>query len=198
MNYKNIKELTKSNINTWAVWEKDSMKLPDISSQDIAGLLKAQIIFLGLNPSKSLETIRNFHSNSAGDKRLKKAIQGSDIKNARLNNLIGGFMTDLTDMVESDSSNVDLSDHSFQHIEHVLEMLGKDHYHMICFGGKTYETTKNWLLNQKSEENDVLSCKAGKKPYEITLYKVMHYSYRYGENKVSKQLANVNELLDMS
>ena len=191
-------ELTETNLNAWAVWENNSMKMPDISSSEVADLLKPQIIFFGLNPSKNLKNIRNFHSSSVGDKRLKKAIQGKNIKTPNLEKLIGGFMTDLTDRVESDSSKVDLKEHSFKHIEHVLQTLGENSYHMICFGGKTYETAKNWLLNQKVEGNDLLKCQVGKKPYKVTLYKVMHYSYRFGENKVGEQLAKVNELLDKS
>lgn len=196
MDFKKIKELTKTNINAWAVWDNGSMKMPDFSSPEVADLLKPQIIFLGLNPSKSLEKDRNFHSNSVGDKRLKEAIQGENIKKPKLKNLIGGFMTDLTDRVESDSSKVDLKEHSFTHFENVLKMLGENHYHVICFGGKTYETTKNWLLNQKSEDYDVLTCQVEEKTYKVTLYKVMHYSYRYGKNKVSDQLAEVNKLLN--
>ncbi|MEX0660358.1 MAG: hypothetical protein WEA58_10785 [Balneolaceae bacterium] len=190
------KKLTVSNINAWAVWENETMKMPHISSSGIDKQLKPQIIFLGLNPSKSLTKIRNFHSDSVGDKRLKKAIQGRDFRDPKLSNLAGGFMTDLTDKIESDSSKVDLKGHSFQNIEDVLKRFGKNHYHMICFGGKTYEMVKNWLLNQKTENCDVSKCQVVKKPYEITLYKVMHYSYRFGENKVGEQLAQVNQLID--
>ena len=53
---------------------------------------------------------------------------------------------------------------------------------------------KNTIL--KIVDKDVLSCETGKMPNDITLYKVMHYSYRYGENKVGDQLAQVNELID--
>jgi hypothetical protein len=193
-----VRELLKSNINALAIWEEDSMKMPDVDSQIVDKLFKPHIIFLGLNPSKSLKKIRNFHSSSAGDKRLKSVIHGSagdeDEKGReQLVNLIGGFMTDLMDKVESDSSKVDLKDHSFNQIEYVLQELSQEHYHLICFGGKTYEAAKNWLLNQKSEKEDVLHCQTTKKPYEITLYRVMHYSYRYGENKVGKQLNQINE-----
>ena len=185
-----------SELNAWAIWEDGSMDMPDISRPEISKYLKPSIIFLGLNPSKSLKTIRNFHSDSVGDKRLKEAIQNGVLESGSLKNLVGGFMTDLTDTVESDSSKVDLKDHTFNHIEHVLQELGEDHYNIICFGGKTYETAKNWLLNQKALDKDVLSCETKKMPFDITLYKVMHYSYRFGENKVGKQLAQVNQLLD--
>jgi len=185
--------LTESKLNAWAIWEDESMDLPGLSRPEISKYLKPGIIFLGLNPSKSLKTIRNFHSNSVGDKRLKEAIQNGDLESAALKNLVGGFMTDLTDTVESDSSKVDLKEHSFHKFEQILQVLGEDQYHIICFGGKTYETAKNWLLNQKAVDKDVLSCETGKMPYVITLYKVMHYSYRYGENKVGEQLNRINE-----
>lgn len=200
----NIRELFKSNINALAIWEEDSMDMPGIHSEKADELFKPNIIFLGLNPSKSLETIRNFHSTSAGDKLLKKVIQGcegneNEPDSKQLDNLIGGFMTDLTDKVESDSSNIDLSDHSFEHIENVLKVLGENHYHLICFGVKTYEATRNWLLNQTSEEKDVLRCRIERTEnldYDITLYKVMHYSYRFDENRVADQLFYINNKLD--
>ncbi len=196
-----VRELLKSNINALAIWEENSMKMPDVYSQIVDKLFKPHIIFLGLNPSKSLNKIRNFHSNSAGDKRLKSVIHGSagdeDVKGrGQLENLIGGFMTDLMDKVESDSSKVDLKDHSFNQIEYVLQELNQEHYHLICFGGKTYEAAKNWLLNQKSEKQDVLHCQIEEKPYDITLFKVMHYSYRFGDNIVEEQLIHINEILE--
>lgn len=195
-----FRELLKSNINALAIWEKDSMKMPGVDSQIVDELFKPYIIFLGLNPSKSLKTIRNFHSNSVGDKRLKKILQGFECDEderdwAQLENLMGGLMTDLTDKIESDSSEVDLTYPPYQHIEFLLNKLGQEHYHLICFGGKTYEAAKNWLLNQKKEEHNVFSCQLGEKPYGITLYKVMHYSYRFGDNKIGKQLKQVNELI---
>jgi len=187
--YQNLME---SSVNAWALWEKDSMRFPNRGFSDLQSSLKPNIILLGLNPSKELK-YRNFHSNSAGDKRLKESIQGEEnsYEDQLLKNISGAFMTDLVHtQIKSDSNLVQIPSDAFSEFEKILEKLGQKEYKIICFGGKVYEAAKGWLLNERQRDHNIVECDSAKSiKRQVNLYKVMHYSYRYDVNVVGAQLS---------
>lgn len=197
---KNYDYLMDSKVNAWALWEKDSMRFPENKSWlKLDEDLKPNIILLGLNPSKELK-FRNFHSNSAGDKRLKESIQ-TDKKsdeNFKLKNIYGAFMTDIVHtQIMSDSNLVQIPSDAFSEFEKILDILGQKEYKIICFGGKVYEAAKGWLLNEGQRDHDIVESDS-EKPLKrkVKLYKVMHYSYRYDKNIVGEQLAHLNKMFE--
>ena len=87
---------------SWAVWNEDDCNSLEffLSKQE---LFHSRVIFVGLNrsnvanDSSKVSPLSNFHTKGhVGDKRLKRFIQ-----QANLSNLIGGFMTDISNQIET-------------------------------------------------------------------------------------------------
>ena len=189
---------TEIKINAWAIWDKETMKFPYTGWEKLRKRLTTDVIFLGLNPSKKLNKVRNFHSKSVGDTRLMEAILGIPGENSNgkeLKNISGGFMTDLLDVIESDSLKVDTNSASFDHFENVLNKLDEPQYHIICFGNKVFDAVRGWLTNQQILSDDIVKCNSISVGYNVTLYKVMHYSYRFDKNIIGDQLQYLDELI---
>lgn len=80
--------------------------------------------------------------------------------------------------------------------ENILDQLNQEHFHIICFGDKVYTATKSWLTREKKLNKNILTCGSENPRYNVTLYKVMHYSFRYGDNYFGEQLEELNRLID--
>jgi hypothetical protein len=168
-------EMTKMNI----------MKVFFLSELDS---LHSRVVFVGLNRSNAandsskVSPFSNFHTKGhTGDKRLKRIIQ-----DANLVNLTGGFMTDISEQIETKSDLI-----SIEEINAVKNFTGKvrsidesEIRHIICFGDKVFNVFIKGLKISKSRIKEI----QGKKIKEVEvrvdneiwhLYRVWHYS-NYG------------------
>ena len=192
-------QISSTKHNTWACWDNsfDENINEHFSLEKHGNDLKPDIIFLGLNATRELK-YPNFHyPNHANDRKLKNAIQGDSLEKPQLPSLFGAFMTDLVhDQAEADSSKVEIKDHHYKKFEKKLYTLGQDQYQIICFGGKVYDAMKAWLVDEQEYESGLKSCAAqSDKPWDVTIYKVMHYAFRFGKNVFPEQLQEIDKRL---
>jgi len=100
--------------------------------------LRADIIILGLNPSKDISFLKNFHYQSSKfDKWYKEAFSRHKI-------LRGVFMTDLIAEAEPDSKTIikkwsaDKNKH-VKNLKEQLKILGVKNFSIICIGYNTFD-----------------------------------------------------------
>lgn len=138
---------------SWALWSRE---FPDPgcveeTPTEVAPFLVehheeliSDVVFLGLNRSADLEApLTNFHApfkQPHNDYYLKEFVQ-----DAGLTRLLGGFMTDLVDKVEPDSTSVSVTGSDGDQLFDQLELLGADRYHIVCFGNKVFEGLTDYL-----------------------------------------------------
>jgi len=151
-----IQELAKFETSSWALWSKkfnhaESLENnPNKLYQFIFNQredLKKDIIFLGLNRSKidnhnGSGFFTNFHTPShPGDGLLKELI-------TQFPRLHGGYMTDLSVEIESDSSNVKIdSATEFNRLKKQLDLLDTRNPFLICFGNDVYQELQKLFKN---------------------------------------------------
>ena len=107
--FNRLKEIETS---SWAVWdEENSNSLAFFLSK--LEFFHSKVIFVGLNRSNvandsaKVLPLSNFHTKGhVGDKRLKRFIQDDN-----LSNLIGSFMTDISEQIETNSNQVKIEVH---------------------------------------------------------------------------------------
>lgn len=206
--------LLESNACSWALWssrfgEKDSLEtdlkaIEGFLRQEV-GRLKPNVVFLGLNRShsrrKAAKTIpphpvkcSNFHNpRHRGDAFLCKEISGCL-------ELLGGFMTDLSMVLESNSKKVgEPSIEDVANFRSTLKKLRGRPIHVICFGHRVFNA-----LTRHLETADVGSLCQGDVPVLdwhagrewIRAYRVIHYSYAVRYNRAPrfrKQLRCINQ-----
>lgn len=198
-------DLNKERVNSWAIWGDDferKEKYTRFDHSSVSGLLKPNVVFLGLNPSKDLykHNLINFHNpKHANDRKIKRAIQGSENKEIACPNLHGGFMTDLAfDQKIPNSNNVTVkSDHS-KTLEDKLKQLNQPHYHLICFGNKTYETIQSWALREQEGSSGVIFGHTNNQQWELSIYKVVHFAAAVKTERFNQQLKTVDTLVAYS
>ena len=197
---------------SWAIWSNEFNKSGCIEGQDgqprkyfIKNLsnLKNNVVFTALNRSGNedivnqefIHSMKNFHSiGHRGDGLLKDTLEG-------LTNLLGGYMTDISDEIEGNSSIVTINENKTwkQFIEQ-LTLLGSDKVYIICFGNDVFNAFKNILYIRKHEENKygVKIFKTNWKGISLNFYRILHYSYfvngrgNHRINEFKPQLAFVN------
>ncbi|MBN8707675.1 MAG: hypothetical protein J0L62_17515 [Bacteroidetes bacterium] len=196
-----IKKLAGYETASWAIWPegKFGLDLALSHSEELNG----KVIFLGINKStggirktsepttpQSHGIFHNFHTpNHRGDLFLKESI-------SKFNSLRGAFMTDYSEVVESDSSKVILEKIPQKLIEQ-LEILEEKDFSIICFGDKVF----NHLLGKSSPEkkNEVKYFNLELAGKNITVYHIYHYSYvvRYKKSdKFLPMLQTISELIE--
>ncbi len=133
---------------SWACWHPNE----DSSIEWFRGQLDrlhGRSIFLGLNRSEQWPAhlvgthLPNFHARGhVGDRRLKRFIE-----DARLNGLVGSFMTDLSEEIctRSDKVTVDIPA-AIASLREKINVLGPiERRTLIAFGDKTFESLRKGL-----------------------------------------------------
>jgi hypothetical protein len=182
---------------SWAYWHPDE----DSSIEWFRTLrdrLHGRTVFLGLNRSEKWPAnldgthLPNFHTRGhAGDRRLKRFVQ-----DAQLDNLIGGFMTDLSEEICSRSDKVKIDiEAAMTSLREKIDLIGREEKRaVIAFGDKTFESLRKGLGMKNSavvEHKDHRTAKfdANFADELWTVYRVWHPG-NYGQyrEKVEKQL----------
>ncbi len=211
---KTLRKLQYFNIGSWAIWDKKE----DINFDFFAkhnNKLHGDIILLGLNRSgkddknnkKQNYKFNNFHSlKHKGDDRLEKFIQ-----DAGLDRLKYSYMTDLFYERDGNSKNIkhNLTD-TKSAVRKLLKQISIIHkknnnsLKIICFGNDVF----NYLVwgslkkpNKKEKDfNNVkninLELRYKKNKFNLSVYKVMHYSFRYNKVLLNKTLPNQLRLIN--
>lgn len=190
---------------SWALWSDDfhEDRCLEENPDDVRDFLAApeqrtrmtpSVVFVGLNLSgEILADLSNFHGlgqkmpnggrYGQNDWRLKAFIQA-----ARLSALIGGYMTDLSIVEESDSSNVTPADVDYESFADQLRLLDQDHYSVICFGNKAFDILRESVdahAERGKDESPVslrtFTASVADRP--IHAYRVWHYSNHYNPGK---------------
>ncbi len=100
------------------------------------------------NDLSRVSPLSNFHTKGhIGDKRLKQFIQDNN-----LSNLIGGFMTDISEQIETNSNRVNIQEKDAvkKFAEKVRSIDDSRIRHIICFGNKVFDTFINALRISKN------------------------------------------------
>ncbi|MGI8467366.1 MAG: hypothetical protein ACR2N3_02830 [Pyrinomonadaceae bacterium] len=201
--FDNLKQIATS---SWAVWsERNENDLNFFLSKQ--ALLHSRVIFVGLNrsnranESSKVAPLSNFHTKGhTGDKRLKRFVQ-----DANLTNLIGGFMTDVSEQIETNSNQVMIEEQDAVKgfIEKIRSVDDSQTRQIICFGDKVFNTFIKALRVAKSRvrgnsENAIKEVSIKVDNENWNLYRVWHYS-NYGnlihksEKELPVQLKYIND-----
>ena len=200
-----MNELRNFPTSSWAVWPEEPTDLLEFMTQQ-RPLLRSDVVFLGLNrsgqPREWENRYQNFHTaGHQGDAQIKKIVQ-----DGALNAILGGYMTDLCDVFETDSAKVrpELSS-AGRTLEEQLAILGSAHLHIICFGATTYRSLRAFYHAKKLATSNVISSRATLDDgvSTRTLYGVNHYAMngfnnRHVLNRLPGQLAAVATLVDQA
>lgn len=182
---------------SWAIWDKTNENNLGFFISNLERL-HAKVIFVGLNRSNIANNVSltaplsNFHTKGhIGDGRLKRFVQDENLLN-----LIGGFMTDISEQIETNSNlvKVEEQDAVKKFAEKVRSIDDSQTRHIICFGNKVFDIFVRALgisksLIQENRENKIRETEI-KGNYETWhLYRVWHYS-NYGDfiHKSEKEL----------
>lgn len=203
-----FEKLRENPTNSWAVWDVKDNNNIDFFRANLNNL-HGKVIFVGLNrsnvandPSKVFP-LSNFHTRGhIGDKRLKRFIQDNN-----LSNLIGAFMTDISEQIETNSNRVKIQEQDAvkKFAEKVRSVDDSKIRHFICFGNKVFDTFINALRISKRRIKEIPKKKI--KYIEVIgnyetwhLYRVRHYSnYRdidKSERELPIQLEYVNDKIE--
>lgn len=197
IDFETFNRLKKIATSSWAVWDEKNTHSVDFFLSKLQ-LFHGRVIFVGLNRSNianvpsRVSPLSNFHTKGhIGDNRLKRFIQDGN-----LSNLIGGFMTDISDQIETNSNKVKIQEKDAVKMfaEKVRSVDDSQTRHIICFGNKVFDTFINAMGISKKHINVRPNNKI--KQIEVKgnfetwhLYRVWHYS-NYGEHihKSEKEL----------
>ena len=191
---------------SWAIWSLNG-------ASDIAfftakmELLHARVVILGLNRGRRAlgqETILfvNFHTpKHRGDKRLERFIQGN-----QLEAILGGYMTDLSLEIETDSKKVEIDKPTVavDNLRSQLSFSDEPRRTIICIGDKTFDTLCRGIglkASRYKKDQDNLNLRMTQASFEgeeWSVYRVwLHSSYgkfeHYGEVELPKQLTFIND-----
>lgn len=183
-------KLKKSETSSWAVWEENNNNDLKFFCSKLH-ILHGKTVFVGLNRSNiatnssKVDPFKNFHKKGhVGDKRLRKLIQ-----DAQLSNLIGGFMTDLSEQIETKSNCVKIEEQeSVEKFTKKVQLIDNSKIrHIICFGDKVFNTFINGFKISKTRIKEISENKIREVDITIkeevwckeevwSLYRVWHYS----------------------
>ncbi len=216
----------KSSENSWALWDNKFptkgciCETPDRIEPDLLRpnlhIFNNSVVFLGLNRSKSLVAdYQSFHFPNASSKDgiLKKFIQDGG-----LSGLFGGFMTDLLDIKESDSSkaikmfededkktNGNLSKKIVERLFEKISILcpPEKEISIICFGDTCFDILSK-LINITKKQIKLLPNNIKEAVYVdqdlcVNIYQVWHYSnwgkYQAKLEELQNQLSYLNKIV---
>ena len=135
-----------------------------------------------------------FHTAShAGDGRLKRYIQEGNLQN-----LIGSYMTNLSEQIDSNSHNVNISTKDFDVLYEQLDILNAHFISIICFGEKVFAKMKR---NFNALKNKIIVTKHGINNFstqfndlKLNIFQVYHYSSWGKCNQIlQEQLNYIND-----
>jgi hypothetical protein len=195
---------------SWAVWSEESANSLNffLSKQET---FHSKVIFVGLNRSNAandfskVAPLSNFHTKGhVGDRRLKRFVQDTN-----LSNLIGGFMTDISEQIETNSNLVTIEAQNAvkKFVEKIRMIDDSQIRHIICFGDKVFNSFVNTLKISKScvkehPENKIKDVEVKVDNEVWHLYRVWHYS-NYGtfihksEKELPVQLKYINDKINL-
>ncbi len=195
---------------SWAVWSEESANSLNffLSKQET---FHSKVIFVGLNRSNAandfskVAPLSNFHTKGhVGDRRLKRFVQ-----DANLSNLIGGFMTDISEQIETNSNLVTIEEQNVvkNFVRKIRSIDDSQTRHIICFGDKVFNSFVNALKISKSRVNENSENKIKDVEVKVDneawhLYRVWHYS-NYGtfihksEQELPVQLKHINDKINL-
>lgn len=189
---------------SWAVWddsfpdgncvEQQPKKLVEFICNH-AARLTPDIVLLGLNRADDLgKPFQNFHAPTRKhyDYRLKAFIQDGG-----LDRLHGGYITDLVDDVNPDSTEVEVTDSDVAVLLEQFEVLGTDEYHVICFGNKPFDGLVRFFeADIRTEAPEIKRASVDLDGLRLQLYRVWFYGlYGIYQDKVDtleRQLRHIN------
>lgn len=191
-----FEKLRESPTNSWAVWDvKDDNNLAFFRAN--LTNLHGKVIFVGLNrsdvanDSSKVFPLSNFHTRDhIGDKRLKRFIQDNN-----LSNLIGGFMTDISEQIESNSKKVKIQEQDAvkKFAEKVRSIDDSQKRHIICFGNDVFDCfikplriSKNLIKEIPENKIKYVEVKGNYETWH--LYRVWHYSNFREPHKPEREL----------
>ncbi len=182
--FNKLKEIPTS---SWAVWNEQNENNSDFFLSKQASF-HGKVVFVGLNRSNGannsskVSPLSNFHTKGhVGDNRLKRFIQG-----ANLSNLIGGFMTDISEQIETNSNQVKIEEQDAVKVfvEKISSVDESQTRYIVCFGDKVFNTfikalkiNKSRLIENSENKIKEVSVKVDGEIWH--LYRVWHYS-NYG------------------
>lgn len=188
---------------SWALWSDDFPDEgcieddPTAVREFLAGQreqLRPDVVFLGLNASGELKApLWNFHGvgrNGLGggkDRYLKEFIQ-----DAELSQLSGGYMTDLSSDEDPESKNVTVTADDYERFAEQLRLLGGDRHTVIAFGNDAFNALADHI--GATEDSDAISLRTFRDDFagrELEVYRVYHYSYRWGGDIIDKLRAQL-------
>ena len=144
--------------------------------------LRPNVVFLGLNRSGKLEKDRaafeNFHApGHRGDAQLRSLIQDQELKN-----LNGAYMTDLSEVIETDSKKVLIDSYaSGIQFERQLALLGQDEYTVIVFGKDALMSLLTYYrIDSRGVGSDCIQINGN---FQLNVCGVYHYSMNGFNNK---------------
>ena len=200
---------------SWALWsdsfpdkgcvEEDPAAVGDfLAAPEQRERMNPGVVFVGLNPSGDIPApLYDFHGvghsgiGGRNDRRLKQFIQ-----DAELPSLGGGFMTDLTTVVEPDSSNVSTENIEVEVFEEQLRALNQDEYTIIAFGNDAFNVLADYTNTTGADVTDgpvsLRSFDATVADRPVRVYRVYHYSYQYGGDIIAKLRAQLAYLAGRS
>ncbi|QLD84922.1 hypothetical protein HWV23_04040 [Natronomonas halophila] len=191
---------------SWALWSEEYPdegcieEQPDQLVEFIESnrsQLNPEVVFVSLNPSSDLPTdYANFHSPSWKhyDERIKEFVQENELEN-----LTGGYMTDIVpDVADPNSANVTPDTADIDRFSTQLSILDKSEYHVICFTGKTFEALKsNFGAEVQQHQHNIESFTESLEEKTLHVYRVWFYGlYGVHQQKVGeleKQLKYLND-----
>jgi hypothetical protein len=202
-------------MSSWAYWSVD---FDDPNSLEANGadiypfllqnrtVMKCQNVFLGINRSEGrlqhqVHLYQNFHTvNHAGDLTLKFYLQ-----ELSLPNLLGSFMTDLSDEVNNSAVNVNIYPHHIEILLEQLQILNCNEYKVMCFGTKCFDSLVSGLNLNRQNINilppnirtiNTLVMLTNGLNVRLNIFGLWHYSCRGGNHRniieLRKQLIALN------
>lgn len=192
----------KFNISSWAIWSDRFPKRGCVEEypdnlvefiEDKVDELRPEVVFLGLNPSTDTQEEQegrytNFHSPSLehrdGDLRIT-------VEESRFT---GAYMTDLSAEPTPDSGEIGSDDIDILPLNDQFELLGEDHFRVICFGRKVFELLKgHWDISHEELEESIRWFRPPVEKWTADFYSVYHYSQPDGSytEKLRDQLEHL-------
>lgn len=184
---------------SWALWNEKGDDSLEFFFGNI-NRLRNNVVFLGLNRSgktrPSFSNFMNFHKKGhQGDMQLRRLLQGQN-----LTNLLGAYMTDLSEVFETNSKNVRIDNNaSGARLNEQLEILNSNEFTLITFGGDVFkEVLTYYSVNKETRLGMDYARVDGK--HRMQIFKVYHYSMNGFNNrnvteKLPFQLKAINDFL---
>jgi hypothetical protein len=189
---------------SWAIWhERGDNSVTFFRSQ--LERLHARSVIVGLNRSESwqgdlVDRMANFHARGhTGDRRLKRHIQ-----DAGLENIIGAFMTDVSDEIKTDSGKVKVDSPAAtkEFVAKVTSIDTRSDRTIVCLGDAAFDILREGLRIPKASTPIAGSLKLRKFECPVSgedwqVFRVWH-SGNYGkyihksEGELAAQLAYID------